>query len=468
MNTISAKGYLREHSNLLLWLMRTLDILLSLGSCAIAYQIVFSDGRPPPSILHYQIAIILSVLLQLVVFHAVDLYRAWRGEDQLREFTQLLLAWSIIFAILVFLSVITKTSASFSRAWMLMWFTGGYLALMFARLLLRRVLAKMRARGYNLRHVVLLADGETGQRVLENLLASPETGFNIQGYYSSMPLLNDPANVHKGSLAEGVEYVKTNRVDQIWIAMPLREEDLIEKIMAELRDVTADIRLVPDFFGFRLINHSITTIANMAVVNLSMTPMDGVNRWVKALEDRILSCIILVLISPLLLLIAIAVKLSSPGPVLYSQERLSWNGKPFKMHKFRTMPVDVESDSGPVWATQGETRATRVGSFLRKTSLDEMPQFWNVLKGDMSIVGPRPERPVFVEQFKSEVPSYMQKHKVKAGITGWAQVNGWRGNTDLQKRIEHDLYYIENWSLGLDLKIILMTLARGFINKNAY
>ena len=196
--------------------------------------------------------------------------------------------------------------------------------------------------------------------------------------------------------------------------------------------------------------------------------MDGVNRWVKAIEDKFLSAIILLLISPIMVIIALAVKISSPGPVLYRQERLSWNGRQFHMYKFRSMPIDAESQTGAVWASDGEKRATRVGAFLRRTSLDELPQFWNVLKGDMSIVGPRPERPVFVKRFKDEVPSYMQKHMVKAGITGWAQVNGWRGNTDLEKRIEHDLYYIDNWSLWLDLKIILMTLFKGFVHKNAY
>lgn len=461
------RGFLREHSNILLWLMRSLDILLSAACCFVAYQYVFS-GTNPPSVLLYQIAIIFAILLQLVVFHVIDLYRAWRGEDQLQEFTQLLLAWTIVFGVLVFLSVLTKTSASFSRAWLLIWYVSGYACLMAARFALRRLLRRLRAKGFNLRHIVLLAQGETGRKVLDNLLASPDAGFHIVGYYSSSDTLDSHPSIVTGSLEQGVQYIKSNRVDQVWLAMPLREEDLIEDVMSRLRNVTADIRLVPDLFGFRLINHSISTIANMAVVNLSVTPMDGVNKWIKAIEDRVLATIILLLISPLLLVIAVAVKLSSPGPVFYPQERISWNGRTFKMYKFRTMPVDIESGTGPVWAAKGEQRATRIGGFLRKTSLDELPQFWNVLKGDMSIVGPRPERPVFVEQFKDKIPSYMQKHKVKAGITGWAQVNGWRGNTDLQKRIEHDLYYIENWSLGLDLKIILMTLTRGFVNQNAY
>jgi len=196
--------------------------------------------------------------------------------------------------------------------------------------------------------------------------------------------------------------------------------------------------------------------------------MVGVNKLAKWLEDRLLSFCILLLVSPIMMLIAIMIKLDSSGPVLYRQERVSWNGRKFKILKFRTMSVDgyVQTDE-PVWGRAMEKRLTRVGRFLRKTSLDELPQFFNVLKGDMSIVGPRPERPVFVEKFKSDIPSYMQKHLVKAGITGWAQINGWRGDTSLVKRIEYDLWYIENWSLWLDLKIIFWTLFKGFINKNA-
>jgi putative colanic acid biosynthesis UDP-glucose lipid carrier transferase len=238
--------------------------------------------------------------------------------------------------------------------------------------------------------------------------------------------------------------------------------------MDELKDTTIDIRFVPDIFGFRLINHSISTIAGMPVINLSVTPMDGVNRWLKAAEDKCVALVILLLISPLFALIALGVKLSGPGPVFYKQTRVSWNGNEFTMYKFRTMPENAETSTGAVWSTHSESRATRFGSLLRRTSLDELPQFWNVLKGDMSIVGPRPERPEFVERFKSEIPSYMQKHKVKAGITGWAQVHGWRGDTGLRERIEHDLYYIDNWSIWLDIRIIFMTLTRGFVHKNAH
>jgi len=225
---------------------------------------------------------------------------------------------------------------------------------------------------------------------------------------------------------------------------------------------------VPDIYNFTLLHHSMTEIAGLAVINLTDSPLHGVNAVAKALEDLLLAAIFLVLASPLMLAVAIGVKRSSPGPVFYRQERVTWNGERFSMLKFRTMPAGVEAESGPVWANPAQQRATPFGAFLRRWSLDELPQFINVLRGDMSIVGPRPERPEFVERFKQEIPGYMQKHLVKAGITGWAQVNDLRGDTDLRARIQYDLYYIENWSVWFDLRIIAMTIMHVIRSHNAY
>ena len=249
----------------------------------------------------------------------------------------------------------------------------------------------------------------------------------------------------------------------------MRDIDTIEALSKSLEKLAVEVLLVPDIFGWRLLNRSVVQINGLPLINLAVSPMKGINVLVKWLEDKILAALILVMIGPLLLLIAAAVKLTSPGPVLYRQERVGWSGKRFEMLKFRSMPVAVDSCGGqPVWGQARAKQPTRVGAFLRKTSLDELPQFINVLKGDMSIVGPRPERPMFVEEFRHEIDGYMQKHLVKAGITGWAQVNGWRGDTCLKTRIEHDLFYIRNWSLWFDLKIILLTFFRGFFHRNAY
>ena len=460
------QGYLREHSNILLWVMRVLDAVVLVAACLVAYYPVFAF-RPMP--VNYQVAVVLSVLLLMLVFQAYSLYRAWRGVDYAQEFTALLAAWTTVFAILAFFAVITKTSATYSRAWFLMWYTFGGCALLLMRYILRQTLQYLRSHGYNLRHIVIIASGEVGKQVVNNILEATETGFNVVGYFSDDNQCSELSeSMQTGPISDARSYAQNHHVDQIWLAMPLSDAGRIEKILEQLENVMADVRLVPDIFGFRLINHSVNTIAGMPVINLSVTPMDGINRWLKALEDKLIASVILTLISPLLLIIAVGVKLSSPGPIFFGQQRLSWNGREFTMYKFRSMPVDAEDETGAIWASRVDSRATRFGKFLRRTSLDELPQFWNVIKGDMSIVGPRPERQVFVERFKAEIPSYMRKHMVKAGITGWAQVNGWRGDTDLKQRIEHDLYYIDNWSLWLDLKIMLLTLKRGFIHINAY
>jgi Undecaprenyl-phosphate glucose phosphotransferase len=460
-----SRGFFREHSSLLLWVSRLLDICIFLAACLAAYSVVFGYISLRPD---YQVAVTLSVLVFLAIFQLAGLYRNWRGEEFVAELASLFVAWNIVFAVLIFLAAITKTTADFSRAWLLMWYTGGFTLLFLQRLSLRRFLKIMRRRGFNLRHIIIIGSHELGDQVLTRIADSVDSGFNISGYFTDDPREPSDRVPVWGKIADAPGFLRENQIDQVWIAMSLKEADAIELILGKLKDSVSDIRLIPDLFGFHLINHSISSIAGMPVINLSVTPMDGLNRWIKALEDKSLSLAILLLASPLLLLIAILIKATSPGPVFYVQERLSWSGKRFKMYKFRTMPVDIEETTGPVWASGVERRATPIGAFLRRTSLDEFPQFWNVLKGDMSIVGPRPERPVFVEKFRDEIPGYMQKHMVKGGITGWAQINGWRGDTDLRERIEHDLYYIDNWSLWLDLKIIFLTVFKGLVHPHAY
>ncbi|MEM6580400.1 MAG: undecaprenyl-phosphate glucose phosphotransferase [Pseudomonadota bacterium] len=459
------RGFFREHSLLLLWVSRLLDLCIFLAACLTAYVIVFGFIAIRAD---YEVAITIAVLVFLSVFQLAGLYRTWRGEEFTSELASMFVAWNIIFAILIFFAAITKTTADFSRAWLLMWYTGGFILLFLQRLTLRRFLRVMRRRGFNLRHVVVIGSSELGDQVLKRIRDSVDSGFNVCAYFTDDQVDHAEHVPIRGGLAEAPEFLQENQIDQIWIAMSLKQADAIENILDQLKDSMCDIRLIPDLFGFHLINHSMGTISGMPVINLSVTPMDGLNRWIKAMEDKVLSAIILVLASPIIALIAVLIKASGPGPIIYSQERLSWNGSRFMMYKFRTMPLDVEETSGPVWASKDEDRATAVGKFLRRTSLDELPQFWNVLKGDMSIVGPRPERPVFVQQFRDDVPSYMLKHMVKGGITGWAQINGWRGDTDIKKRIEYDLYYIDNWSLWLDLKIMLLTVFKGLVHKHAY
>lgn len=361
-----------------------------------------------------------------------------------------------------------KQAETVSRQWLAMWaVTGTTLAIGF-RYALFTYLSYIREKGWNRKNVLIIGNVDMAVKAKKRLARAPWIGLDVVG---TIGLAEDKSqgiesNTNKlQSIPK--ELIKSNAAE-VWVCLPLSSHHLVAQIMHELRHHVVNIRYVPDWSGFELLNHQVSHVAGLYTLDLSCSPLTTSRQMLKLVEDKILATLILILIAPLMVLIALGVKFSSPGPVFYRQERVSWNGEPFTMLKFRTMPVGIEKNTGAVWATQGENRATALGSFLRKTSLDELPQFINVLKGDMSIVGPRPERTVFVEKFKDEIPGYMKKHHMKGGVTGWAQVNGWRGDTCLKTRIEHDLHYIEHWSLWFDLKIIFLTLFKGFVNKNAY
>lgn len=396
------------------------------------------------------------VSIAAVLFAALpaDVYRSWRGAQIPAMLAGVTARWIGILALILLWLFVVKASHDFSRIWFLFWAISALALLLIERLGVYLLLRALRRIGFNLRHVALVGAGPAADSLIDRLEKAGWSGYTIAFHIHEM---------NAAALAE----LETSSVDEIWLALPLSDELAIRQALEVLRHSTASIRFVPDLFTLRLINHGVSDVLGMPMYDLSTTPMTGINQLVKWCEDKVLSSLILLMICPVLLLLALGVKLTSPGPVFYRQERVGLNNKPFHMLKFRSMPVDTEK-AGVQWGGSASKATTRFGQFIRKTSLDELPQFLNVLKGDMSIVGPRPERPMFVEQFKDEIPDYMKKHLVKAGITGWAQVHGWRGDTDLKTRIEYDLYYIENWSLWLDLKIIVMTVFKGFVNKNAY
>jgi putative colanic acid biosynthesis UDP-glucose lipid carrier transferase len=462
------RGLMREYSRPLSVVARVMDVLCVLIGGLLAYSWRFGQWEMP---VRYQVSVLLALVFTAIFFSLSGIYRSWRGQGWLQQARILTFAWLSVVIVLLILAFMTKTSTSYSRQWMGAWAICAWSFLILFRFSLTHFLRIMRSSGFNQRRIVVVGAGDLGRRIAGNLKNAEWTGLNLVGFFDDNPDLH-------GTTIEGIKVrgsvnklsvmAERSHIDEIWLALPLRAEQRVKEILYELRHCTATVRFVPDIFGLRLLNHSIAEVAGLPVLNISESPMYGLNRVIKFLEDKIIAGSILTLISPLMVAIAIGVKLSSPGPIFYRQKRVSWNGRPFMMLKFRSMPVDVERGTGAVWAKSGEDRATKFGAFLRRTSLDELPQFIDVLKGNMSIVGPRPERPVFVEKFKDEIPDYMKKHMVKAGITGWAQVNGWRGDTDLKKRIEYDLYYIENWSLWFDLKIIFRTLFSGFVHKNAY
>jgi Undecaprenyl-phosphate glucose phosphotransferase len=258
------------------------------------------------------------------------------------------------------------------------------------------------------------------------------------------------------------------KVDIVLITLPLSARERLKRILEDIGDEMVSIMLIPDLIEFATLRGGIGEFEGMPIISLRDTPLYGWNLVIKRVTDVVLSVTILFAVSPLMFVILVLVKATSKGPAFYSQERMGLDGKIFSMLKFRTMETQAEKETGPVWASKGDSRRTPIGTFLRRTSLDELPQFLNVLRGDMSIVGPRPEREFFIQQFRSRIPKYMLRHKMKAGITGWAQINGWRGNTSLEKRIEYDLFYIENWSLWFDMEIMWLTIWRGLVNKHAY
>ena len=436
-------------------IIRTLDVLLIAQAGFMALNIRRLFDLPvylPDDLSGYHSLMAAAAIVFLLLSRPV--YRSWRSAALPMMMARVAVSWASVVGLLLLWLFVVKASEDFSRLWFGLWLLIGTALLWLERLAVYFSLRLLRRRGYNLKHVALIGAGATADSLVRRLRQAGWTGYHIA------ERLPEPDT---GAL----ERLAARPLDEIWLAIPMSEEARIRQTLHGLRHTSAAIRYAPDWFTFRLINHGISEVLGIPMLDLSASPMTGLNRALKYLEDKLLALLILVSLSPLMLLLALGVKLSSPGPVFYRQERVGLNNRPFMMLKFRSMPVDAEA--GAIrWGGSARKPATRFGRFLRRTSLDELPQFLNVLKGDMSIVGPRPERPMFVEQFKDEIPDYMRKHLVKAGITGWAQVNGWRGDTDLPTRIEHDLYYIENWSLWLDLKIIALTLFRGFVHPNAY
>ena len=470
-------GYAKENASILALTIRVMDwvILVMAGYISFICLESLKDFPTYETLMstNYLFALIIVFLLCAWLFPAFYTYKTWRGESVFEEIKQLFFAWGFVFFILLALLVFTKYTETFSREWLIWWFVSGLSGLALSRFFLRWGLRNFRQKGLNQRYIIIIGSGELGIRVAKKIKSAEWTGLSIKGFFSDIPgqqkQYPEVADLPDlGPIAEVVKYVEANEVDQVWIAMSLRHIDKLRSLIDDLHSVATDIRLIPDIFSLRLLNHSISQIDGIPVINMSVTPMVGANRITKWIEDKVVSLIILVLICPLMLLIMIAIKISSPGSIFYRQERVSWNGRKFNMLKFRSMDESMPQQADKiVWGQARTKKVTRLGRFLRKTSLDELPQFINVLKGDMSIVGPRPEISIFVEQFKHEIPNYMQKHLVKAGITGWAQINGWRGDTDLTKRIEYDLWYVENWSLWLDLKIILRTTSKLFFDNNA-
>jgi Undecaprenyl-phosphate glucose phosphotransferase len=473
---------LKRHNRLLVAIYVVADFAAASMAFVLAYLVRFETGLleaplgQPPLLRYIAIAPFIGVAV-IVAFQLQGLYRLRRGRTRVDDFFGVLVGTLLatLIGVMGTLYVQTYHLSDEDRAIGLLQVSRPVWALFIAlavcftylsREIVRDLLQRRWRRGIGLKRVLIVGAGELGGMVADRILEHTELGFVLVGFvddrvgqsdaigYRGLPLL--------GTMADLPDIASRERIDEIYVALPVEEHVKMLGVVEFASREFINVHVVPDLLQFIALRARLEDLDGLPLISVNDVPLRGFNAVLKRSVDVALSAAVLVVGIVPGLLIAWLIKQSSPGPVFYRQDRMGLDGKSFTVYKFRSMPVDAEDASGPIWARDDDPRATPIGRWLRRHDVDELPQFWNVLRGDMSIVGPRPERPFFVEQFKHRIPQYMLRHKVKAGITGWAQVNGWRGNTSLEKRIEFDLYYIENWSLRLDFKIMWLTLLRGF------
>ena len=474
----------RRYNRLLVAFYVITDALLASWAFVLAYAIRFESGLIPvtrgyPPIENYVNMLPFVAVLTPFAFQLQGLYRLRRGRSRVDDFFAVLIGsiLAVIFGVgstlyvqTYYVSEAAKAAGAYEVS-QLVWafflaLTVGFTYM--SREFVREILERRWRAGIGLKRILIAGVGDLGRMVADRILQHRELGYQVVGFvddraggdhigYRGLPLL--------GTLAEVGDIGQRERIDHLYVALPLEEHSKLIDLMEIASRECIDIKIVPDLLQFIALRARLEDLDGLPIINVNDVPLQGFNTIVKRAIDVVLSTAAVLVLAIPVAIIAAVVKLSSPGPVFYRQERMGLDGMAFTVYKFRSMELGAEDSTGPIWARDDDPRTTAVGRWLRRFDLDELPQFWNVLRGDMSIVGPRPERPFFVEQFKHRIPQYMLRHKVKAGITGWAQVNGWRGNTSLEKRIEYDLYYIEHWSVSLDIKIMWLTVVRGLFQR---
>lgn len=473
MLRLSRQGIFTQYRRLISGVQRLLD-----GFVVFSLLVLLCWFLEVPFESAYLIVGVTTFLLTMAVFEGAQLYRPWRGANLVRLVRRVFIAWILIAAFLLALGFVTKTSNLFSRGVMVSWLILTPFALTVLRLKVYLGLRWVRAQGLNTRTAIIGGAGDLGKRLAKNMKDTPWLGIHLRGFFDDFTECGE-INLQPegksypvlGNLDSLADYVRAQKIDMVYLALPLRSEDRIREVVNALQDTTASVYFVPDVFTFSLLQSSITDLRGIPLVSLWETPFYGINSCLKRVEDIFLATLILLFLLPFMLVIALGIKFSSPGPVIFSQRRYGLDGKEFKVYKFRTMRV---CEDGPevAQATQNDRRVTSFGKFLRRTSLDELPQFINVLQGTMSVVGPRPHAVAHNEFYRSRIPGYMLRHKVRPGITGLAQINGLRGETDtlekMEKRLEYDLEYLSKWSLWLDLKISFRTILIFFGDSQAY
>jgi Undecaprenyl-phosphate glucose phosphotransferase len=455
-----------------------LSYYLRFYSAAVAAYLPVTKGIPP--LTRYLLLLPLITVVWPAVLYFHGLYQVKRGRSRIDEF------FGILFSVLIgaaltlgftlYVRVYYKYQPEVAPLWeysqgvIAIFVVLDVLALNAGRGALRGYLQRMWAAGYNVKRVLVAGARELGQTVAETILAHRELGYRVVGFVDDDPEAPAHAGLSVlGRLDETMAVAARHGVDQLYIALPLDEHAKLLRLIKSVSNECLDIKVVPDLVQYATIKAALEDLDGIPIISLNEVPLRGWSSMLKRVMDFVLGSLLLLVVTPVFAGIALLIRWrGGRGPVFLRQERMTLDGKTFEIFKFRTMVDEAEKDTGPVWASAEDPRRTSVGIWLRRFNLDELPQLINVVLGDMSLVGPRPERPPFVQQFKERIPQYMLRHRVKSGITGWAQINGWRGNTSIEKRIEYDLYYIENWSLLLDVKILILTLFRGFGQKHAY
>lgn len=463
---------LKKHSQFFESLLFISDLFIIALSWLASYYFRFFAGVIPidkgvPGLTGYSLLLFPIIVIWAFAFKGFGLYRPKRIGSRRAELYDISKACVVSVLVLIALAFFLRFEVS--RTLFAVFTAVNILALSLGRLLFRALLRYLRRNGYNLRFALIVGTGRPAASLIERLEGHPEVGIKIEGMVST----TDKEADGTADLKPLCHYrdirgiIRRRRIDNVFIALSWGEHLKVAEVLKAIGDEAVDIKIIPDIREFMTLRGGVEEFDGLPILNLRNSPLYGWNIILKRSADVLFASVALIFAFPIMLLIAALVKLTSSGPVLYRQERMGIGGEVFRMIKFRSMVFDAEKDTGAVWAKKGDPRRTWLGAFLRCTSLDELPQLFNVLKGDMSVVGPRPERPVFIDEFRKRIPGYMLRHRMKAGITGWAQVNGWRGDTDLHKRIEHDIFYIENWSLAFDMKILWLTVWKGF-RRNAY
>ncbi len=453
-----------------------LDALVIFISYLIAYLIMYynDDAILALSAQVYFSALIIIIPLFLILYEFFELYTPKRISGRRSEIANISKANTIgvlIVTLALYLGGKNMNMHHFSRRLVIIFYILTNVLMVFERGFIRSFLMSIRTKGYNQKHVLLIGYSRAAEGYIDRVKQNPEWGYNIRG------ILDD--NKERGYCYNGVKVIGTisnlhmilemNVLDEIAITLSIKEYEHLEAIVNDCEKSGVHTKFIPDYNNFIPTIPYIEDLQGLPVINIRHVPLTELhNAYIKRIVDIFGALFGIIVFSPVMIVTAILVKLTDGGPIIYAQERVGLHNKPFKMYKFRSMAVQKPSEEKSKWTTPNDPRVTAVGRFIRKTSIDEMPQFFNILSGNMSLVGPRPERPFYVEKFREEIPHYMIKHQVRPGLTGWAQVNGFRGDTSIQKRIDHDLYYIENWTLGFDFKIMFLTIFKGFINKNAY